>query len=200
MSDPRLFSPAAERNCRPILDVLRQVLPAAGLVLEVASGSGQHAAFFAPHFPALTWQPSDADANARASIAAWAKITGGNFRPPVELDAASPDWPVAHADAVVCINMIHISPWASCLGLLEGAARILPPDGVLYLYGPFRRDGKHTAASNTAFDADLRRRNPAWGVRDVADVGAAAAAAGFGPPSIIPMPANNLSVVFRRRR
>jgi len=201
MADARLFSPAAERNCRPILDVLRQVLPGAGLVLEVASGGGQHAAFFAPHFPALTWQPSDADANARASIAAWAKTTGtGNFRPPIDLDAASSDWPLARADAVVCINMIHISPWAACLGLLRGAARILPPDGVLYLYGPFRRDGKHTAPSNTAFDADLKARNPEWGVRDVGEVGTAAAAAGFGPPSIIPMPANNLSVVFRRRR
>ena len=201
MSDARLFSPAVERNCRPILDVLRQVLPPAGLVLEIASGSGQHAAFFAPHFPALTWQPSDADANARVSIGAWAKTTGAeNLRPPLDLDAAASEWPLARADAVVCINMIHIAPWPACLGLLQGAARILPPDGVLYLYGPFRRDGKHTAPSNTAFDADLKARNPEWGVRDVGEVGAAAAAAGFGPPSIIPMPANNLSVVLRRRR
>ncbi len=199
MSDARMFSPAAERNCRPILDVLRQILPSTGIVLEVASGSGQHAAFFAPHFPALTWQPSDADANARASIAAWAESAEvTNFRAPIALDAISADWPITKADAVVCINMIHIAPWEACVGLLRGAARILPADGVLYLYGPFRREGRDTAPSNTAFDADLRARNPAWGVRDIADVQRAAAAAGFGPPSIIPMPANNLSVIFRR--
>lgn len=200
MADARQFSPAAERNCRPILDVLRQVLPATGLVLEIASGSGQHAAFFAPHFPDLTWQPSDADDTARRSIAAWIEAARTpNLRPPAELDAASPDWPVAHADAVVCINMIHISPWSATLGLLRGAARVLPPDGVLYLYGPYKRDGRHTAPSNAAFDADLKARNPDWGVRDVGDVAAAAAAEGFGAPGIIPMPANNLSVIFRRR-
>lgn len=200
MADARLFSPAAERNCRPILDVLRQVLPAQGLVLEIASGSGQHAAFFAPQFPHLMWQPSDADGAARRSIAAWIEAAGrANLHTPVELDAASPAWPVVRADAIVCINMIHISPWSATLGLLRGAARVLPPDGVLYLYGPYKRDGRHTAPSNAAFDADLSARNPDWGVRDVGDVAAAASAEGFGAPVIIPMPANNLSVIFRRR-
>ena len=195
----RVYSPAAERNCRPILDVLRQVLPAAGLVLEIASGGGQHAAFFAPQFPNLSWQPSDPDAAARQSIAAWIETAGApNLRPALALDASAAEWPVKHADAVVCINMVHISPWAACLGLLKGAARLLPADGVLYLYGPFQRDGRHTAPSNLAFDDDLKSRNPDWGVRDVGKVAAAAAAQGFGAPGIIPMPANNLSVVFRR--
>lgn len=199
MADARQFSAPAERNCRPILDVLRQVLPARGLVLEIASGSGQHAAFFAPHFLDLVWQPSDPEAAARRSIEAWREAVGcPTLRPPVELDAASPAWPVAEADAVVCINMIHISPWPATLGLLGGAARVLAPGGVLYLYGPYKREGRHTAPSNAAFDTDLRARNPEWGVRDVADVAAAAAAQGFGPPVIILMPANNLSVVFRR--
>ena len=200
MTDARQFSAPAERNCRPILDVLRQVLPPKGLALEVASGSGQHAAFLAPHFPDLLWQPTDADAAARRSIAAWAEhVKCPTLREPVELDAAQPVWPVDRADAVVCINMIHISPWRATLGLVGGAARVLPTGGVLYLYGPYKRGGEHTAPSNAAFDTDLRRRNPEWGVRDVDDVAAAAVAAGFGPPVIIPMPANNLSVVFRRR-
>ncbi len=200
MVDARQFSAPAERNCRPILDVLRQVLPAKGLVLEIASGSGQHAAFFAPHFPGLVWQPTDADAAARRSIVAWIEAVGcPNLRAPLELDAAADVWPVDRADAVVCINMIHISPWRSALGLVRGAARVLPANGVLYLYGPYKRDGQHTAPSNADFDADLRARNPEWGVRDLGDVAAAASAAGFGPPVIIPMPANNLSVVFRRR-
>jgi len=200
MVDARQFSAPAERNCRPILDVLRQVLPAKGLILEIASGSGQHAAFFAPHFPALTWQPSDPDGAARASITAWADaVKYPNLRPPLELDAAASDWPIDRADAVMCINMIHISPWESALGLVHGAGRILPAGGVLYLYGPFRRDGQHTAPSNAAFDADLKSRDARWGVRDVGDVAAAASAQGFGAPVIIPMPANNLSVVFRQR-
>ena len=198
MADDRKFSAPAERNCRPILDVLRQVLPAEGLVLEIASGSGQHAAFFAPQFPNLAWQPSDVDPDARRSIAAWTTTVGcPNLRLPVELDVTQPAWPVDRADALVCINMIHISPWQATLGLLTGAARLLPAGGVLYLYGPFRRDGQHTAPSNAAFDADLKARNPAWGVRDVGEIAAAAQA--FGPPALIPMPTNNLSVVFRRR-
>ena len=199
MADERKFSAPAERNCRPILDVLRQVLPARGVVLEIASGSGQHAAFFAPHFPKLVWQPSDADAEARRSIVAWAAtLNCPTLRPPLEIDAVQPAWPIEKADAVVCINMIHISPWPATLGLIGGAARVLPADGVLYLYGPFRRDGQHTAPSNADFDADLKARNPDWGVRDVGEVAAAAAAQGFGAPGMIPMPANNLSVVFRR--
>ncbi len=200
MVEARQFSAPAERNCRPILDVLRQVLPAKGLILEVASGGGQHAAFFAPQFPALTWQPSDPQAVARASIQAWADaIKCPNLRPPLELDATAAAWPIDKADAVVCINMIHIAPWEATLGLLRGCARILPAGGVLYLYGPFRRDGQHTAPSNATFDADLKSRDPRWGVRDVGEVAAVAAAQGLGAPVIIPMPANNLSVVFRRR-
>ena len=200
MADARQFSAPAERNCRPILDVLRQVLPAQGLILEVASGGGQHAAFFAPHFPRLTWQPSDPDASARASILAWADAAKcKNLRPPLEVDAAAAAWPIDKADAVVCINMIHISPWEATLGLVQGCGRVLPDGGVLYLYGPFRRGGEHTAPSNATFDADLKSRDARWGVRDVGEVAAAAAAQGFGAPVIIPMPANNLSVVFRRR-
>lgn len=199
MADDRKFSGPFERNCRPILDVLRQVLPATGLVLEIASGSGQHAAFFAPQFPNLIWQPSDADAEARRSILAWAATANcATLRPPLAIDASQPAWPVEKADALVCINMIHISPWSATVGLIAGAARVLPADGVLYLYGPFRRDGQHTAPSNAAFDADLKARNPDWGVRDIGDIAAAAAAQGFGAPVMIPMPANNLSVVFRR--
>lgn len=200
MADARQFSAPAERNCRPILDVLRQVLPATGLILEIASGGGQHAAFFAPQFPALTWQPSDPDATARSSIQAWAEAAKcPNLRAPLDLDAAAAAWPIDNADAVVCINMIHISPWEATLGLMRGSGRVLPVGGVLYLYGPFRRSGQDTAPSNAAFDADLKSRNPRWGVRDVGDVAAAAAEQGFGAPVIIPMPANNLSVVFRRR-
>jgi len=200
MADPRQFSAPAERNCRPILDVLRQVLPAQGLILEIASGGGQHAAFFAPQFPALTWQPSDPDARARASIQAWADAAKcANLRPPLDLDATAATWPIDKADAVVCINMIHISPWEATLGLMRGCGRILPAGGVLFLYGPFLRAGLDTSPSNVAFDADLRSRDPRWGLRDVGDVAAAAADQGFGAPVIIPMPANNLSVVFRRR-
>jgi SAM-dependent methyltransferase len=200
MADARQFSAPAERNCRPILDVLRQVLPAQGLLLEIASGSGQHAAFFAPQFPALTWQPSDPEPGCRASIQAWADAANcTNLRPPLDLDATAATWPIDKADAVVCINMIHISPWEATLGLLRGCGRVLPAGGVVYLYGPFRRRGQDFAPSNAAFDADLRARNARWGIRDVGDVAAAAADQGFGAPVIIPMPANNLSVVFRRR-
>jgi SAM-dependent methyltransferase len=199
MEDRRQFAPATERNRTAILDVLRGVLPERGLVLEVASGTGQHAAFLAPHFPGLIWQPSDPESGARVSIAAWAAASGGkNIRPPLALDAGAPDWPIERADAVVCINMIHIAPWAAALGLITGAARILGRDSALYLYGPFRRNGRHTAPSNAAFDADLQGRNPAWGVRDLADVASTAAEAGFGPPTVTEMPANNLSVVFRK--
>ena len=200
MADARKFSAPAERNCRPILDVLRQVLPAHGLILEIASGGGQHAAFFAPQFPAVTWQPSDPDATARASVQAWADAANcPNLRPPLDLDATAAAWPIDKADAVVCINMIHISPWEATLGLMRGCGRILPDGGVLYLYGPFRRSGQHTAPSNATFDADLKSRDARWGVRDVGEVATEAAAQGFGAPVIIPMPANNLSVVFRRR-
>ena len=197
--DPRRFAPAAVRNRDPILDAIRGHLPAAGLVLEVASGSGEHAIHFAAALPGLAFQPSDPDAAARASIDAWAAASGlPNIRPALAIDAAAPGWPLAAADAVVCINMIHIAPWAAAEGLMRGAAAILPPGAPLILYGPYRRGGAHTAPSNAAFDADLRGRNPAWGVRDLEAVAALAAAQGFGPPTVIEMPANNLTVVFRR--
>ncbi|WP_029010801.1 DUF938 domain-containing protein [Azospirillum halopraeferens] len=198
--DPRRHAPAAERNRDPILAILVRVLPPAGHVLEVAGGTGQHVVHFAAALPALIWQPSDPDEGARASIAARVADSGlANLRPPVALDATAAPWPVERADAVVCINMIHIAPWAATLGLMAGAARILPPGGPLVLYGPYARGGRHTAPSNAAFDADLRARNPAWGVRDLDDVTAAAAAAGLDPADVVEMPANNLTVVFRRR-
>lgn len=200
----RLHAPATERNRDPILAVLRRVLPrpepgrARPLVLEVASGTGQHAAWFASALEDLDWQPSDPDPANRASIAAW--TTGiPNIRPPAVLDATAARWPVEEADAVLCVNMIHIAPWEACLGLLAGAARLLGSGRPLVLYGPYRRGGRHTAASNEAFDADLRRRDPAWGVRDLDEVAAVAATAGFGLDEVVEMPANNLTVVFRRR-
>ncbi len=197
--DPRRFAPAVARNRDPILDAIRRHLPATGLVLEVASGSGEHAVHFAAALPGLDFQPSDPEAGARASIDAWAAASGlANIRPALALDAAAPAWPVAAADAVVGINMIHIAPWAAAEGLMRGAAAILPPGAPLILYGPYRRGGAHTAPSNAAFDADLRARDPAWGVRDIEAVAALATAKGFGPPAITEMPANNLAIVFRR--
>lgn len=199
MTDHRQQAPAAARNRNPILAVLRAVLPPAGTVLEIASGSGEHSVHFARALPDLVFQPSDPNPEARLSIAAWAAESGlANLRPPLALDAASPSWPVTAADAVLCINMIHISPWASTEGLMRGAASILPPGGPLYLYGPYRRAGVATAPSNEAFDRDLRGRDPAWGLRELEAVAALAAAAGFSGPAVTEMPANNLSVVFRR--
>ncbi|MGO9390141.1 DUF938 domain-containing protein [Rhodoblastus sp.] len=199
MIDPRLFAPAAARNRGPILDVLRQVLPREGLVLEIASGSGEHVVHFATHLPKLTFQPSDPGAEARASIAAWIAAPGArNILAPLALDAATAPWPVAKADAIICINMIHISPWAATEGLFAGARTLLPEGAPLYLYGPYRRNGAHTAPSNSAFDESLRAQNPGWGVRDLETVAACAARAGFGEPQVVEMPANNLSVIFRR--
>ena len=199
MTDHRQYAPAAARNRDPILAVLRGVLPRTGTVLEIASGSGEHVMHFARALPGLVFQPSDPNPEARLSIAAWAADSGlANLRPPLALDAASPSWPVTAADAVLCINMIHISPWAATEGLMRGAAAILPPGTPLYLYGPYRRAGVATAPSNEAFDRDLRQRDPAWGLRDLETVAALAAAAGFSGPAVTEMPANNLSVVFRR--
>ena len=190
-------APATQRNREAIREVLARELPAAGDVLEVASGSGEHALYLAAAFPHLAWQPTDADPVALASIAAWRAEAGvPGLRAPIALDAAAP-WPDVRADAILCINMIHISPWASTLGLFAGAARTLPPGGLLYLYGPYVVDGE-TAPSNRAFDASLRGRDPRWGVRELRDVEAAAAAAGFAARGTVAMPANNLSVIFRR--
>jgi SAM-dependent methyltransferase len=200
VNDARRFAPAAQRNRGPILEVLRGVLPERGLVLEIASGTGEHAVWFAEHLPALTFQPSDPDADNRASIAAWIVQAGApNVNAPLAIDATDALWALARApDAILCINMIHIAPWAATLGLLRHAAAVLPPGGLLYLYGPYKRGGRHTAPSNADFDQGLRARDPAWGVRDLEVVVDTAAAAGFALADTVPMPANNLSVVFRR--
>jgi SAM-dependent methyltransferase len=199
--DPRLYAPSAARNREPICDCLMRYLPAAGLVLEIASGSGEHVTHFASASgPGLIFQPSDPNAKARASIDAWVHVFDlQNVKPAIALDAAAGNWPVTSADVVISINMIHIAPWAAAEGLVKNAARILPPDGLLFLYGPFRRAAFATAPSNAAFDADLKRRNPAWGVRDLEAVAALAADNGFAPPEVFEMPANNLSVIFRKR-
>jgi SAM-dependent methyltransferase len=198
--DPRQYAPSTARNRDPIWRVLRPQLPPAGLVLEIASGSGEHVVHFARLAgPQIVFQPTDPNADARASIDAWtAEANLTNVGPALALDAASGVWPIEHADVVLCINMVHISPWASTVGLIHGAARVLVSGGLLFLYGPYRRDGRHTAPSNEAFDADLRRRNPEWGVRDLEAVAKLAADAGFSAPRVEPMPANNFSVLFRR--
>lgn len=190
--------PAPERNKEPILDVLRRVLPASGRCLEIASGSGQHAVHFARHLPAWTWQPTDVAAENLASIRAWVREAAlPNLREPLRIDVASDDWGVGAVDAVFCANLLHIAPWSAGLGLLRGAGRHLAPGGVLVLYGPFRIDGAHTAPSNAAFDADLRARDARWGVRDLADVTAAAARSGLALAERVAMPANNQTLVFR---
>jgi SAM-dependent methyltransferase len=198
LDDGRWLATATERNREPILAELKRVLPDAGLVLEIASGTGQHVVYFASALARLTWQPSDADAEFRRSIEAWiVKEALANVRAPVDLDVLRRPWPIAHADAVLCINMIHVSPWAATQALLEGAKTVLPRGGVLFLYGPYRRFGRHTAASNEVFDAKLRASNPEWGLRDLEAVQDFASQVGFGPADIVDMPANNLSVVLR---
>jgi SAM-dependent methyltransferase len=198
-ADPRLRAPSAGRNREAILAVLEGVLPPSGLVLEIASGSGEHAVHFARALPGLTFQPSDPSPEALASIAAWAQGSGlGNVRPPLLVDAAAPDWPIEAAEAILCINMIHIAPWAAAQGLFRQAGRLLSPGRPLYLYGPYRRPGRPLEPGNAAFDESLRSRDPAWGLRDLDAVAALGAANGFGPPEVVEMPANNLSLVFRK--
>src|SRR4051812_23470636 len=168
LTDEALSAPAVARNREPILAVLRRMLPAQGMVLEIASGTGEHSVHFAAGLAHLAWQPSDREVRALRSIAAHrAAASLPNLLPPVALDAAAPDWPFARADAIVSINMIHIAPWAAALGLMAGAARLLAPGSVLFLYGPFRENGRHTAPSNAAFDASLKAQDPQWGVRDL---------------------------------
>jgi len=191
-------APATARNRDPILDVLREVLPPSGLVLEVASGTGEHVRHFAEALPHLEWQPSDPDPDARASIATWCEDLP-SICAPLALDASSPDWPIGQADAILCINMVHISPWSATEGLFAGAARLLPSGGLLYLYGPYRRSDVPTAPSNEAFDASLKDRNPAWGLREMDDVIALAEQNGLSFERLVEMPANNLSLVFRHR-
>jgi SAM-dependent methyltransferase len=195
-----LIAPAVARNREPILAVLRRHLPAHGTVLEVASGTGEHAVHFAAALPQLTWHPSDGDARALRSIAAHrAAAALPNLMQPLALDVTAPEWPLVHADAIVCINMVHIAPWAAAEGLMAGAGRLLAPGNVLYLYGPFRVDGEHTAPSNAAFDASLKAQDVQWGVRDVGEVADIAGLHGFDLVERVAMPANNLSVIFRKR-
>jgi SAM-dependent methyltransferase len=197
--DARRFAPAVARNKAAITEVLARHLPAAGLVLEIASGSGEHALHFAAHFLALSFQPTDPDTAAIASIAAWqAEAQLPNLQPPLMLDVMADAWPVQKADAVLCINMIHIAPWEATAALMRGAARVLPRDGILFLYGPFKQGGQHTTPSNAEFDASLRAQDARWGVRDLEAVAEIASAAGFAAPVVEEMPANNFSVIFRR--
>jgi len=192
-------APAALRNRDPIAGVLAGLLPESGLVLEIASGTGEHAMHFARSFPHLEWQPSDPDAGARASIAAWRAGAGlTNILPPLELDVMQRDWGVARADAVLCINMIHISPWAATEALFAGAARILPAGAPLISYGPYFEDGIDPAPSNLAFDGSLRSRNAEWGIRRIEDVGRMAARHGFARVERLEMPANNLTLAYRK--
>jgi SAM-dependent methyltransferase len=193
----RECAPAAERNRGPILDVLRRVLPARGLVLEIAAGTGQHAAWFAAALPELTWQPTDADAGVLGSIAAWCQKLP-NVAAPLQLDVTADVWPVVRADAIVCANLIHIAPWASCEGLMRGAGRVLPRNGVLCLYGPYRIGGAHTAPSNETFDQSLRARDRRWGVRDLEAVVREAARHELVLEERVAMPANNQSLIFVR--
>jgi SAM-dependent methyltransferase len=193
-------APAADRNKGPILEVLRRWLPTQGTVVEIASGTGQHVAHFAAALPVLTWQPTELDVYRHDSISAWIELEGlTNVRPPLALDVGRQPWPVDRADAVICINMIHISPWQATLDLMKGAAHLLRDGGILFLYGPYRRFGSHTAPSNAAFDADLRARTPEWGLRDLEAVTEVAATNGFEFGEAVPMPANNFSVVFRKQ-
>lgn len=199
MNDKRLFAPSTARNRGPILDVLRNVLPSKGVALEIASGAGEHVTFFAQHLPGLTFCPSDPSAEARESISAWIASTRlANVNAPLALNVEEFPWPINAADAIICINMTHISPWSATEALFEGGSRALRKEAPLYLYGPYKRGGAHTAPSNAEFDASLRARNAAWGIRDLDDVAACARAKGFGEPQIVDMPAHNLSVIFRR--
>lgn len=192
-------APATLRNRDAIASVLADWLPQQGLVLEIASGSGEHITHFAAQFPALNWQPSDPDTGALASIRAWSADAGlTNVAEPLPLDAAMGDWPLDRVDALLCINMVHISPWAATLGLFAGAARLLSRDAPLILYGPYIEDDVPTAPSNAAFDADLRARNPDWGLRMRDAVIGAAQHAGFAFAERRAMPANNLMLLFRR--
>ena len=197
--DPRQHSPAAERNRDPILAELRRLLPERGVALEIASGTGQHAAHFAAGLPGWTWQPSDPEPRALASIAAWC-AGSVNVRAPIALDVMGAEWPGAPqpADAVFCANMLHIAPWPTCAALMRGAARHLAPKGLLLLYGPYLVDGEPVAPGNAAFDADLRARNPSWGLRRLADVLAQAGAVGLHLHEWVQMPANNLLLVLER--
>lgn len=197
------YAGATLRNRQPILAVLQQYLTRQGSVLEIASGTGEHAVFFAGEFPRYQWYPSDREPELRASIDAWSQeYEGSNLHHPLDIDATQEPWIIEKQDlkidAILNINMIHISPFTACQGLMAGAKRILKPEGILYLYGPYKREGKHTAPSNEAFDRSLRMRNPQWGVRDLETVITEAKNNQLTLKEIVPMPANNLSVIFVR--
>ncbi len=200
--DLRRYAPATDRNREPILAILRQVLPPIGTILEISSGTGEHAVFMAPQLTPRHWLPSDPNPDARASILAWQQSAPcDNIYPPIDLDASSDKWLVESTEpiaAIVNINMIHIAPKAACLGLFAGAQRLLPIDGILYLYGPFKQGGIHTAPSNAAFDESLQSQNPAWGIRDLEEIITVAASHQLELQQVYSMPANNLSVVFTR--
>lgn len=209
--DRRRHAPATQRNRDPILAVLQRVLPPTGTVLEISSGSGEHGVYFAPRLAPRVWLPSDRDPEALASITDWRlAIPSDTLQPPLQLDASEAIWPVESGNlaaqglppitAIVNINMVHIAPWAACLGLMAGAGRVLPPGGVLYLYGPFKQQGEHTAPSNANFDVSLQAQNPQWGVRDLEAVVAVAQDQGLTLQETVAMPANNLSVVFTQTR
>ena len=195
----RLVSPSAERNKAPIADVLDGLLPSSGQVLEISSGTGQHVVHFARRMPRLVWQPTERDAESLRSIAAWLEVEAlPNVRAPLFLDVCDDVWPVTHTDAAICLNMIHIAPWPATEALLRGAGKTLRPSGLLFLYGPFQRQGAHTAESNAEFDRQLRARDPQWGVRNLEDVATVATSEGFELGEIHQLPANNLGVVFRK--
>ncbi len=201
MDNRQQYAPATQRNRQPILEVLRRVLPANGNILEIASGTGEHAAFFAPLLSPRQWIPSDPDAFLRESIEAWRQACpSDNLQPPLDIDAREPFWQVEAKGiaiaAIININMIHITPWSACLGLMAGAGRLLKVGGILYLYGPYQQGGTHTAPSNRGFDETLRHQNAQWGVRHLEDVITAAEQQGLTLLETVPMPANNLSVVF----
>ena len=197
------YAPATERNREPILKVLSEVLFQNSKVLEIASGTGEHAVYFASKLPSCQWIPSDINPESRSSITAWKNDSAiDNLSLPLSIDVTQDNWQSAVAkqqiNSIVNINMIHIAPWQACLGLMKGAGQILPPSGILYLYGPYKRDGEHTAVSNANFDRSLRDRNPQWGVRDLEQVIEVAANADLKLQQVIEMPANNLSVIFSR--
>jgi hypothetical protein len=195
----RLYAPATTRNTEPILNVLKRVLPEEGLVLEIASGTGEHVCAFAKAFPNVQFQPSDVEADSCRSIRAWEEELGlENALPPLLFSVTDPEWPIKKADAVICINMIHISPFSCCEGLMQGASNILSPGQKLYMYGPYKLNGQHTAPSNERFDMTLKGNNPEWGVRDLDDVKHIAETFGLEFVEFVEMPANNLSVIFRR--
>lgn len=198
--DQRQYAVATERNREPILEVLKQFLPPTGTVLEIASGTGEHAVFFAPRLPALKWQPSDRNLLAISSIKSWQKYQpSANLYPPIYVDVTQENWDiqVENIEAIVSINMIHIAPWSACLGLMQGAKKLLPKGGILYLYGPFQRGGHHTAPSNEQFDQYLKMQNSEWGVRHLEDVIKVGEEQELKWLATVPMPANNLSVILQ---